>query len=72
MHVPRVANKEPLNLNIHQYVESKESELWTIFHDELDLDRNGRLDAYELRTALAKAGTSKFHLHLILPLSLIV
>jgi solute carrier family 25 phosphate transporter 23/24/25/41 len=32
------------------------SELWTIFHDELDLDGNGHLDADELRYALAKAG----------------
>lgn len=31
-------------------------ELWHIFH-ELDLDRNGRLDADELRSALNKSGT---------------
>ncbi|ELU37788.1 carrier protein [Rhizoctonia solani AG-1 IA] len=31
-------------------------ELWTIFHDELDLDGNGHLDAGELDTALSKAG----------------
>lgn len=38
-----------------KYAEAKEAELWSIFHDELDLDGNGKLDAYELRTALAKA-----------------
>lgn len=32
-------------------------ELWQIFH-ELDLDRNGWLDAAELRSALNKAGVS--------------
>lgn len=32
------------------------TELWTIFHDELDLDNNGRLDAEELAEALGKAG----------------
>lgn len=31
-------------------------ELWTIFHDELDLDGNGHLDSEELHTALSKAG----------------
>lgn len=31
-------------------------ELWSIFHNELDLDGNGRLDAAELGTALRKAG----------------
>jgi len=31
-------------------------ELWTIFHDELDLDGNGHLDSEELRIALSKAG----------------
>ena len=33
-----------------------QAELWTIFHDELDLDGNGHLDAHELKSALAKAG----------------
>jgi solute carrier family 25 phosphate transporter 23/24/25/41 len=32
------------------------SELWSIFHDELDLDGNGHLDADELALALSKAG----------------
>ena len=32
------------------------TELWRIFHDELDLDRNGHLDAEELAVALDKAG----------------
>ena len=31
-------------------------ELWTIFHDELDLDGNGHLDSEELSLALDKAG----------------
>lgn len=39
-----------------KYAESKEAELWTIFHDELDLDGNGHLDSEELRIALSKAG----------------
>ncbi|KAJ7180124.1 mitochondrial carrier [Mycena crocata] len=39
-----------------EYAEAKETELWQIFHDELDLDGNGRLDAQELRSALNKVG----------------
>ncbi|KAG8820935.1 hypothetical protein FRC17_009975 [Serendipita sp. 399] len=39
-----------------KYADAKEAELWSIFHYELDLDGNGRLDAHELRTALGKAG----------------
>lgn len=31
-------------------------ELWTMFHDELDLDNNGQVDAEELGIALRKAG----------------
>lgn len=31
-------------------------ELWSIFHNQLDLDGNGHLDASELREALKKAG----------------
>lgn len=31
-------------------------ELWSIFHDELDLDGNGQLDTQELTSALGKAG----------------
>ncbi|KAF8165282.1 mitochondrial carrier [Crassisporium funariophilum] len=38
------------------YAEAKEVELWHIFHDELDLDENGRLDQKELHSALSKAG----------------
>lgn len=33
-------------------------ELWHVFHDELDLDGNGHLDADELGSALKKAGRS--------------
>ncbi|KAJ7095453.1 mitochondrial carrier [Mycena belliarum] len=39
-----------------QYAEAKETELWHIFHDELDLDGNGRLDGQELSQALTKVG----------------
>ncbi|EMD40763.1 hypothetical protein CERSUDRAFT_111350 [Gelatoporia subvermispora B] len=39
-----------------KYAEAKEAELWHIFHDELDLDGNGRLDAEELMVALERAG----------------
>lgn len=39
-----------------QYAEAKEEELWSIFHDELDLDGNGHLDAQELSLGLSKAG----------------
>lgn len=40
------------------YVDQKEEELWSIFHDELDVDGNGHLDAAELHHALGKAGKS--------------
>ena len=36
------------------------SELWHIFHDELDVDGNGHLDANELSLALDRAGTLEF------------
>ncbi|KAJ7283581.1 mitochondrial carrier [Mycena rebaudengoi] len=39
-----------------EYAEAKETELWYIFHDELDLDGNGHLDAQELSSALSKVG----------------
>ncbi|KAI1795191.1 mitochondrial carrier [Ganoderma leucocontextum] len=39
-----------------KYANAKEAELWHIFHDELDLDANGRLEARELEHALQKAG----------------
>ncbi|KAI0661025.1 mitochondrial carrier [Cubamyces menziesii] len=40
-----------------KYADAKEAaELWHIFHDELDLDGNGHLDAEELELALEKAG----------------
>ncbi|KAF4575014.1 hypothetical protein EYR36_006369 [Pleurotus pulmonarius] len=39
-----------------KYALAKEAELWTIFHDELDLDGNGHLDSQELDLALRKAG----------------
>lgn len=40
----------------YRYAETKEVELWQVFHDELDLDGNGHLDADELGLALQKAG----------------
>ncbi|KAG6837427.1 hypothetical protein H0H93_009521 [Arthromyces matolae] len=39
-----------------EYAEAKEVELWTIFHDELDLDGDGCLEPQELSLALSKAG----------------
>jgi hypothetical protein len=42
-------------LLIDIYDGSSCTELWSIFH-ELDLDRNGHLDAGELAVALNKAG----------------
>ncbi|KII95124.1 hypothetical protein PLICRDRAFT_202930 [Plicaturopsis crispa FD-325 SS-3] len=41
-----------------RYAEAKEVELWSLFHDELDLDGNGHLDADELALALSKAGVT--------------
>ncbi|CAA7259826.1 unnamed protein product [Cyclocybe aegerita] len=41
-----------------EYAAAKEVELWHIFHDELDLDGNGRLDAAELHAALNRAGVA--------------
>jgi solute carrier family 25 (mitochondrial phosphate transporter), member 23/24/25/41 len=35
-------------------------ELWSIFHEQLDLDGNGHLEASELNTALSKAGARAF------------
>ncbi|KAF8897599.1 mitochondrial carrier domain-containing protein [Infundibulicybe gibba] len=39
-----------------EYAEAKEIELWSIFHNELDLDGNGHLDSRELALALSRAG----------------
>ncbi|KAH8830503.1 mitochondrial carrier [Flagelloscypha sp. PMI_526] len=47
------------------YALQKEEELWAIFHDELDLDGDGQLDAHELQTALAKAGIEMSHATLL-------
>jgi hypothetical protein len=35
-------------------------EVWSIFHNELDLDGNGHLDAEELTLALSRAGKRGF------------
>ncbi|KAF9652192.1 mitochondrial carrier [Thelephora ganbajun] len=42
--------------DFYRYAEIKEVELWHVFHDELDLDGNGHLDAEELGLALENAG----------------
>jgi solute carrier family 25 phosphate transporter 23/24/25/41 len=42
------------------------AELWHIFHDELDLDGNGHIDAHEFETALKRAGALSPSLPLIL------
>lgn len=42
--------------DFYRYAQTKEVELWHVFHDELDLDGNGHLDADELGQALQKAG----------------
>lgn len=39
-----------------RYADEKEKELWHIFHNELDLDGNGHLDAEEWATALRETG----------------
>ncbi|OJA18971.1 hypothetical protein AZE42_00332 [Rhizopogon vesiculosus] len=52
-------NERPSHIRwseFRRYAEAKEAELWSIFHDELDLDGNGHLDAEELAVALSKAG----------------
>ncbi|CAK5262696.1 unnamed protein product [Mycena citricolor] len=51
----------PMNIGwreFREYAEAKETELWHVFHDELDLDGNGRLDAQELKSALLTVGIS--------------
>ncbi len=40
--------------------DGRDQELWNIFHNELDLDSNGHLDAEELTVALRKAGERYF------------
>ena len=42
--------------HITRCLHAARAELWHIFHDELDLDGNGHLDAEELTSALYKAG----------------
>lgn len=44
---------------------SHRAELWHIFHDELDLDGNGHIDADELSSALSKAGAYPWNCCLI-------
>ncbi|KAF9247285.1 mitochondrial carrier [Melanogaster broomeanus] len=55
-HIP---NERPTHIqwpDFRKYAEAKEAELWSVFHDELDLDGNGHLDSGELQVALKKAG----------------
>ena len=49
---PRVSHL----IQITNFSWQRPAELWHIFHDELDLDGNGHLDAEELTSALQKAG----------------
>lgn len=42
--------------DFRDYALEKEEELWHIFHDELDGDGNGRLEAHEVAVALSRAG----------------
>lgn len=49
-----------LSLMSHSSINALQIELWHIFHDELDLDGNGHLDADELASALQHAGTCMF------------
>ncbi|KZV76065.1 mitochondrial carrier [Peniophora sp. CONT] len=42
--------------DFRDYALEKEEELWSIFHDELDGDGNGRLEAHEVASALSRAG----------------
>ncbi|VDC07322.1 unnamed protein product [Peniophora sp. CBMAI 1063] len=42
--------------DFRDYALEKEEELWHIFHDELDGDGNGRLEAHEVASALSRAG----------------
>lgn len=46
---------------------SYRTELWHIFHDELDLDGNGHLDVNELTAALSKAGVYLYTSFLLEP-----
>lgn len=41
-------------------------ELWNIFHNELDINRNGRLEIGELDTALRKSSASFLTFHLVI------
>ncbi|KZT12493.1 mitochondrial carrier [Laetiporus sulphureus 93-53] len=50
-----VQRKSPWR-EFERYTDAKEAELWHLFHDELDLDGSGRLEAHELIQALQNAG----------------
>lgn len=47
---------EYISLTTRGLIDGCNEELWNIFHNELDLDSNGHLDADELTVALRKAG----------------
>ncbi|KAI0702892.1 mitochondrial carrier [Cytidiella melzeri] len=55
-HTAGLLNRDISWTEFEKYAEAKEAELWHIFHNELDLDGNGRLEADELYFALQKAG----------------
>ncbi|KIJ70031.1 hypothetical protein HYDPIDRAFT_121357 [Hydnomerulius pinastri MD-312] len=57
--VGHISSERPTHIRwseFRKYAETKEAELWSIFHDELDLDGNGHLDSEELQIALSTAG----------------
>ncbi|KAI0092006.1 mitochondrial carrier [Irpex rosettiformis] len=55
-HTAGLLNRDISWPEFKQYADAKEAELWRIFHDELDLDENGHLEANELYFLLQKAG----------------
>ncbi|KAI0773450.1 mitochondrial carrier [Irpex lacteus] len=55
-HTAGLLNRDISWHEFEKYADTKEAELWRIFHDELDLDGNGHLEADELYFALQKAG----------------
>ena len=52
----QVSPTQNISLTTRGLIGGCNEELWNIFHNELDLDSNGHLDADELAVALRKAG----------------